>query len=162
LRGRSACHEALHPAAQRVEQGGYCQRGSHDGQLRLLPGDSAEGVLQGNHAAYVEENQHSGERGVNEGAIDDEVYLVEAILEHRDGRRDGHAGERHDKAEVEELDECVGLRQRRFNAELGNQDEDHHDACVGDPLELPSLLPPRTAEPDYDGERRGEDDRQEE
>jgi hypothetical protein len=29
-------HEELHPTAQRAEQGGYGQRGNHNGELGLL------------------------------------------------------------------------------------------------------------------------------
>jgi hypothetical protein len=47
--------------------------------LLLLAGERAEGVLQGDHAAEVEEEQHRREGAVDEGAVYDEVYVVEAV-----------------------------------------------------------------------------------
>src|SRR5215204_6619911 len=69
--------------AQRVEQGGDGQRGGDNGDLRSLPCEGAEGVLQGDHAAEVEEDQHPGERTVDQRAVDDEVYVVEPISQDR-------------------------------------------------------------------------------
>ena len=58
-----------------VEGSGDHEGGDHDGKLGLLAGEGAEGVLQGDHTAYVEENQHRGERSLDEGAVDQDVYL---------------------------------------------------------------------------------------
>src|SRR5215212_9992995 len=100
----AAIDEALDAPPQRVEQGRYGQRGSDDGDLRSLPGEGAEDVLQGDHAAEVEEDQRCGERTVDEGAVDDEVYVVEPIPQHRDpdgrGCGDEHQSEPHPIDEI--------------------------------------------------------------
>src|SRR5688572_23792526 len=86
-------HERLHPPAQRVEQGGYGQRRGNDGYLRFLTGERAEGVLHGDNTTKVEESQHRGERTVDEGTVYDEVYVVEAVPQHRDPDGSGQGDE---------------------------------------------------------------------
>jgi hypothetical protein len=43
--------------------------------------------LQTDHASEVDQHQRRGERSVDEGAVDEQVYVVEAILQ--DGKADG-------------------------------------------------------------------------
>src|SRR5215217_504817 len=88
--GRSAGLRTLHPTAQRVEQRRYGQRGDDDREGGLLAAEDAQGGLQTDHATDVDENEHRGERAVDEGAVYDNVYVVEAVTEHgeADGDRD--------------------------------------------------------------------------
>ena len=54
------------------------------------------------HAAEVDQDQHRCERAVDEGAVDDQVYVVEVVLEDRYTHGDGYAEEGGDPHQVGE------------------------------------------------------------
>src|SRR3712207_6520829 len=72
-------YESLDPPPQRVEQGGYRQGRGHHHELGSLAGQSAEEQLEHDDATEVEAREHRGERAVDEGAVYDEVYVVEVV-----------------------------------------------------------------------------------
>src|SRR5215203_3994208 len=84
----ASVHETLYTPPKRVEQGGYCQRGSHDREGGPLTCEGAEDVLQADHPSEVDQSECGCQRAVDEGAIDEEVYIVEAVLHNRDSRED--------------------------------------------------------------------------
>ena len=49
--------------------------------MRFLPRQGAEEVLQSDNAPKIDENERRGERAIDEGAVDDDVYVVEAVAE---------------------------------------------------------------------------------
>src|SRR5918997_203659 len=79
----AAVYEGVDAARQRSKQRrdqecgcDYCEGG-------LLARDSDEDTLQHHDEAEVEGDQRGGEGTVDEGSIDDEVYLVEPVAHYR-------------------------------------------------------------------------------
>ena len=72
-------NKGLDAAPQRVEQGRYKEGGDHDGQLRLLrlACKRTQYRLGRRHAPEVERDQHGREGAVDEGTVDDYVYIVD-------------------------------------------------------------------------------------
>ena len=87
---------------QGVEQSSYQEGGCHDREGGLLTRENDEHPLQQDDAAEVECDQRGGERTVDEGAVDDHVYVVEAILEDGDVSADwnGQQSEQGNMGEV--------------------------------------------------------------
>src|SRR5918994_132094 len=85
----------LYAASEGTEQGGNCQSGDYDDELLLflVSGEGAEGVLQGGYAPEVHQREHHGQRAVDEGTVDDHVYVVEAVAEDGDAQRERHDGQ---------------------------------------------------------------------
>jgi len=103
--------------------------------------------LQHDHTAEV----HRGERSVDDGAVDDPVYVVEAVAKDCYPGGDWYAGDNegvHYREQVGEgpLDWRVEQEPHRY--ERGR---------VSEPFELLALLPRRAAETDHQARRRGED-----
>src|SRR5215204_407668 len=67
---------------------GYHERGGYDSQLRFLACEGAQYVLQSDDAPEIDENERHGERTVDQGAVDDDVYVIEPVAQ--DGDADGH------------------------------------------------------------------------
>ena len=90
----AAIHERLHPLPQRAEQGGNDQGGGDDRQGGLLTGEDAQGTLQADQTPDVHQRKHRGGRSIDEGTVDDEIYVVEAIPQHGDayGYVEGRVG----------------------------------------------------------------------
>src|SRR5215218_10247134 len=82
----AAVDEGLDAPTHRVEERRYREGGDHHGQLRLLllSGEEAENCLYRRHAPEVDGEKRRRQRTVDEGAVDDEVYVVEAVLEDGD------------------------------------------------------------------------------
>src|SRR5215218_2549246 len=59
----AAVHEPLHLPTQWVEEGGYREGGSDDGQGGLLAREDAQEGLRGSHAPHVYQGQHRREGG---------------------------------------------------------------------------------------------------
>jgi hypothetical protein len=78
---RSDGYESLHPPTQGAEQGGYGKSGSDDGQGGLLAREDAQGGLQSDHAPSIGRREQDGEGTVDEGTVDEEVYVVEAVAQ---------------------------------------------------------------------------------
>jgi hypothetical protein len=72
-------YESLDAATEGVEECRHHQRRSDDGKLGLFPCEASQDLLQADDAADVDQNEHRGERTVDEGAVDDTVYVVEAV-----------------------------------------------------------------------------------
>src|SRR5215207_2928964 len=72
-------YDVLETPPQRLEESGYSQGRSDDRQLCLLSGQRTEDILQQRDAAQVREREHQRERAVDEGPVDDHVYVVEPI-----------------------------------------------------------------------------------
>src|SRR5215211_6096960 len=74
-------HERLHTVPQGVEQRRYGQRGGDGGKSIVFSHDRREKPLQPHHAAEVHNRQHYCKRTVDQGSVDDDVYVVEAVLD---------------------------------------------------------------------------------
>jgi hypothetical protein len=68
----------------------------HHCQGGLLAGEQDEDPLQHHDAAEVERNQHCRQRAVDERAVYDEVYVVEAMAQ------DGHSDRDRDEEREDE------------------------------------------------------------
>src|SRR5215210_2156779 len=77
-------------------------------RVGLLAGEQDEDPLHQDDSAEVERHQRCGERSVDEGAVDDEVYLVEAVLE--DGYAYGGRNAQKDRRETEAEEEECNIR----------------------------------------------------
>ena len=75
------------------EQCCYQEGGGHDCEGGLLAREDDEEPLQHDDAPEVECNQRSCERAVDEGAVDEHVYVVEAVAQDGDAGGDGEARE---------------------------------------------------------------------
>ena len=84
-----------------------------------------KGVLQGDYAAEVHESQSRAQGTVNQGVVDDNVYVVEPVPEHSDTGGDG---------------------------DRGNEKQTRH---ASDRFEQPSLGVEQFLEYQYPGEREG-------
>src|SRR5215207_7432361 len=82
----AAVNEGLDAPTHRVEERRYREGGDHHGQLRLLllSGEEEENCLYRRHAPEVDGEKRGRERAVDEGAVYDDVYVVEAVLEDGD------------------------------------------------------------------------------
>src|SRR4028119_635676 len=77
----ASIHQRLDAASEGPEQGGYDEGGSHDGQGGLLPGEGAKDRLQANHAPDVDKSYRHGERSVDEGAVYQDVYVIQTVTQ---------------------------------------------------------------------------------
>src|SRR5918995_6293275 len=70
-------YKALDATSQGVEQGGDHEGGRHYSELGLLllAGERAEDHLARRHAPEIHHPEQGGERTVDEGAVDDVIYL---------------------------------------------------------------------------------------
>src|SRR5215208_3978328 len=136
-------YKALYAASQRREQCCYQEGGCHHCEGGLLPSERDEDPLQYNDAAEVEGDQRDGKRTVDEGTVDDAVYVVEAVTEDSDagGNRDGLK----DKY-ARQGDDCLG----QFASGLPEYKvpDERQGGGGGEPLDLLSLVSPRPAEAD--------------
>src|SRR5215204_5532247 len=94
-----AIYEGLDAAAQGHEQRGDGEGGDDYGQLGLLllACEGAEDRLGCRYASEVDQSQGRTQRAVNEGAVDDEVYVIEAVAQ--DGDTGGDRDRGNDKQE---------------------------------------------------------------
>src|SRR5215216_4703976 len=76
---------------QRVEQRGYSQRRSYDPELGFLTRERPEELLKEHHATQVHSYEHCCERAVDEGAVYEDVYVVEPVAQDRDAHRNRQA-----------------------------------------------------------------------
>src|SRR5919106_5674087 len=86
----AAVYERLDIAAQWVEERCDHDGGGDDGELRkvLSAGKGLNGRLGDGHAAEIERNQHSAQRTVDEGAVDDAIDVVKTVAQN--GEPDGY------------------------------------------------------------------------
>src|SRR5919112_1895647 len=70
-----AVHEPLHPATQRYKQGSDGEGRGHDCEGGLLTSEQDEEPLRHDDTAEVERHQCGGQRAVDEGAVDNHVYM---------------------------------------------------------------------------------------
>src|SRR5918993_3349238 len=84
-------YKALYAASQRREQCCYQEGGCHHCEGGLLPSERDEDPLQYNDAAEVECDQCDGEQTVDEGTVDDDVDVVEAVAQDSYPHRDRNA-----------------------------------------------------------------------
>src|SRR5918998_3042564 len=78
-------YEGLDASPQWVKQCCYHERGDDYGELRLLllACERPEDELGRRHPAEIHQRQRHREGTVDQGAVDNEVYLVEAVAEDR-------------------------------------------------------------------------------
>ena len=104
-------------------------------------GEGDEEPLQHDDAPEVECNQHSCQRAVDEGAVDDEVYVVESVAHDRDphGDRDAYKADEN---------ECVSNpsephQRKRFRDDvLEDGTTRRYRSSIGEPLGLLALYSP--------------------
>ena len=88
-------------------------------------------TLQAHHAAHVDQHERGGERRVDQRAVDDHVYVVEAVAQDGDARRDGQPGQRQQPHEESQIG-GQPLRQENRRAQTCA----HESRGIGEPLEL--------------------------
>ena len=64
----------------------------------LLAGEQDEDSLQYDDTAEIECNQHRRQRAVDEGAVDDDIYIVEAMAKDSDAQCERDDGQRDPSA----------------------------------------------------------------
>jgi hypothetical protein len=76
-----------------LNKGGDHQSGDDYGELELLllPGAGAEDGLGRRDATEVDQSQRHGKEALDEGAVYEEVYLVESVAKDGYSHRDGYA-----------------------------------------------------------------------
>src|SRR5829696_2672603 len=84
-------YKRLYAASQRREQCCYQEGGCHHCECGLLASKEDEDSLQHHDDTEVECDQCSGERAVDEGTVDKDVYLVEAVAQDSYPHRDRNA-----------------------------------------------------------------------
>src|SRR5215211_2902584 len=85
-------YERLDAAPQRIEESSDHQGGDHYGKLGgllLLAGKRSEENLGRRYAPEVDCDQHGGERAIDQRAVDDYVYVVEAVPQDGETYRPG-------------------------------------------------------------------------
>jgi hypothetical protein len=97
----AAIYEGLYASSQGVEQSSDNKGGDDYSQLGLLllAGERTEHRLGRSYPAEVDQNQHRRKSAVDEGAVYEEVYVIEAVAEDRDTSRDGEANGRYNPGE---------------------------------------------------------------
>src|SRR5215213_7822307 len=146
-------HERLEAASQRVEQ--RCDhkgRGDHGYLgLLLLAGERAEDRLCPRHTSQVGRCQQGREGCVNEGAVDENVYLVEAVPQYGDanGQVEPHVGSGLEQGPST-------LTEHQLEAERSPTDDVDPDHYGGqrEPLQLLALHPTRPPIPEKQRDRR--------
>src|SRR5215204_6563739 len=83
-------YKPLYAASQRREQCRYQEGGCHHCECGLLTREQDEEPLRHDDTAEVERHQCGGQRAVDEGAVYDDVYVVEAVLKNRYPYGDRH------------------------------------------------------------------------
>src|SRR5215204_7416516 len=81
-------YERLYVPPQRGKYRRYQKGGRHDREGGPLARKGAESVLQTHHPSYVGRCQENSERAVDEGPVDEYVYLVEAVPQDGEAHRD--------------------------------------------------------------------------
>jgi hypothetical protein len=137
--------------AQRAEERGDREGRSDDGQLRLASREGAPGELKGDHAGSVHHGEGDGQAAVDEGAVDDQVDVVEAVAQDGDAGGDGNGG---DEQRVENREQ---VRERILDRGVDEEPDGQDGGGVGEPLELLSFLAHRTEEANDEAPRRRED-----
>src|SRR5919107_5742388 len=161
--------KALDAAPQRVEQGRYGEGRYDNRQLRLLclARKGAEEGLGGRHAPDIDGCQRHGERAVDEGAVDDDVYVIEPVLQDGEAYCHGHSGEAKYSNTREKLEPQRWRREPRATHYLRLEDERAEQGAKveqtgeggdeGDPFDLLAHLSPRTSVSLHHANRRSED-----
>src|SRR5215217_51942 len=145
--------EALYTAPDGVEQGCDDQRRSHHRKLGVASGECGQDLLQQRDAAEVDQGKRERQGTVDEGAVDDYVYVVQAMPEHGQGHRRGYREEGDQEQHVSNH----GRVERRPDADHNYDGRKQRDG-VGYPFDLLALLPPRPTETQNKGEDHGQRD----
>src|SRR5215212_2749117 len=142
----AAVYERLDAVPDGVEEGRDQERRCHHSQLGSLSRKGDPGSLQHGDAAEVQEPEHGGQGPVDQGAVDHDIYVVEAILEYRQSHRRRYREEPNQEQHV-----------AHHGAVEGRPDAHYHDGqreqryAVGYPFDLLALPPPRPAKSHYEG-----------
>src|SRR5829696_1108316 len=83
----AAVYERLDAVPDGVEEGRDQERRCHHSQLGSLSRKGDPGPLQHGDADEVQQGEDDAQGPVDQGAVDDDVYVVEAILEYRQSHR---------------------------------------------------------------------------
>ena len=134
--------EAFRPLAHGVEgDGDHC--GGRDGQKRVVR--RTDRGTEPDHHREVHDGEEGGKRSVQDRLADDEVEVVQAVLQDRNGDR------REEEHERQALDDQPH-RRRGGERRDEQHDEDRRTGC--EPLQLQALLSDRAPEP-HDHRRYG-------
>src|SRR5215211_1678832 len=139
----AAVNEGLDAPTHRVEERRYREGGDHHGQLRLLllSGEEAENCLYRRHAPEVDGEKRRRKRPVDEGAVDDDVYVVEPIAKNGYPHGDRNGRYQQEKNRVPDPLEPEG-HLNHVGDDFGKYEA--HDCCgsgVSEPLDLLALYP---------------------
>src|SRR5215210_2532875 len=135
--------EILDTASQRAEQCGDGKGGGDDSELGLVADQGAEQRLQQHYAADVDDEERRRKRTVDEGAVDQDVHVEEAVPEHGDDQRDGdRQGEQPEHRDAEEIVDKPGPargRQKRTRQVYARVSGTRPGDDEQDPLRLGAL-----------------------
>src|SRR5215211_5412251 len=137
----TAIHQGLNTSPQGVEQSGDGEGRGHDREGGLLARESDEHPLQHDDANEVECDQRDGKRAIDEGTVDDNVYVVEAIAKDgypnrdRDGRDHGYENRITGPLEPEGR-----VYHRRYDV-CKEEADNCCRSCVSEPFDLLTLYP---------------------
>src|ERR671911_1047761 len=78
-------YKGLNTSSQGAEQRCYHQGGDDDGELGLLflAGERSKDYLGRRHAPEIHQRKHQRERAIDESAVYEDVYVVEAVAQDR-------------------------------------------------------------------------------
>src|SRR5215211_5315521 len=96
-------YEGLDSTSQGVEKCRYQECRCHYRQLRPASREPAESVLNGQYAAHVHSYQRHRQSAVDQGAVDDAVDVVEAVLEDSYGCGNGEERKTENAHEVTQV-----------------------------------------------------------
>src|SRR5215217_5536165 len=80
---KATIYERLYATPQRAEQRRYEERRSDHGERRFFASEGHEHPLQQHYSSEVECHEHQRERAIDESAVYEYVYVVEAVAQDR-------------------------------------------------------------------------------
>src|SRR5215213_6702272 len=126
---------------QGVKQRRYQECRGNDSEGGLLAGQRNEHSLQHHDANEIECDQCGGERAIDEGAVYDEIYLVEPVAHYRYPYGDWEGYERG--YENDESGPLQPSSAHRFGDSIGKDTSGgRHHRGISRPLDLLAFYPP--------------------
>src|SRR5829696_928236 len=138
---KATIYERLYATPQRAEQRRYEERRSDHGERRFFASEGHEHPLQQHYSSEVECHEHRRKGAVDEGAVDDYVYVVEPIAKNGYPHGDGNGRYQQEKNRLPDPLEPEG-HLYHVGDDFGKYEA--HDCCgsgVSEPLDLLALYP---------------------
>ena len=87
--GKVTIHEALYPVSYGIEEGADDQSGDYRAGQRVDVREGDQEIMERRVDGLEDDRKHHRKSAVDEGTVDDDVYVVEAVLEDGDAYGDG-------------------------------------------------------------------------